>query len=132
MMEPGVVDQEEARVQAKAIEGLVQASRIGIGDDGLPEAAATEQGEQVAHALRVDLVEDVIEQQDRSDPGSLGRQVELGQLQRDQIGLLLALRSETLQRVATDGEDQVVAMHAHRGVLGGPVAFAAGERSIRC
>lgn len=55
-----MVEVEESHIVREAVERLVQAPGVRVGDQDLPKAPTAEQAQQVAHALGVDLVEDVV------------------------------------------------------------------------
>src|SRR5690606_25199922 len=118
-----VCEVEEADIEIEPVERLVQSIGIGIGDQHLAETPIAEQLEQVTHALRIELVKNIIQQQDRTYPAALLCEIELGELQCDQIGFLLALRSVAFQRLPVDRENEIVLMDAGGGVLRLPVAI---------
>jgi hypothetical protein len=61
-----VFEAEETDIQGQPVQHVVHAAGIRIRDEHLTEAVAREQLQQVAHPLGVDLVEDVVQQQDRA------------------------------------------------------------------
>src|SRR5581483_7201938 len=85
-------------------------------------AGAADAGGEDAPAGRVELGENVIEQQERRDAGALGEQLRLGQEEREP---LLALRAEGPE-VAPAGEDRdVVQVRAEPGHAAVEVALEA-------
>ena len=101
---------------------------VGVGDEDLTELLAGNEGDNLFHAAGVELVEDVVEQQDRG-VAAVGatEKVELCQLQGYDEGLVLSLTALAAYGVAAKGEDEVVAVDAvqriaHDAVFG-PVAL---------
>ena len=74
------------------------------------------QAHEFHHTLVIQLVKDVVEQQNRLIADLLVVELELCQADGHHEGFLLSLRAETLQRMAIQGEIQVILMDAHVGV----------------
>ena len=70
---------------------------------------------EVRPAIRVELAEDVIEQQQRRPAVELGQQVELGELEGEDRGALLAARGEPGQVPPGQVEGEVVAVRPDDG-----------------
>ena len=85
-----------------------------------PNGVFRDQPDELFDAPGVELVEQVVEQQDRASRLSSCATIGvLGQFQGDQERLLLALRAVFAQGVAADPEHQIVAVNARRGELVG-------------
>ena len=91
---------------------------------------------EMAAPGRIQLAEDVVEQEQRRPAVEIGQQVQLGQLERQDRGPLLAARGEGGQVAAVEAEDQVVAVRPdERGavpdLLLGGLAQPPGQRVPR-
>ena len=96
---------------------------VAVGNEDLTETFAGHDADQLFDALHVELVEDVVQQQDRPNRTVAGYQIELGQLQRDEKRLLLSLGTVFAQRIVAEGHTQVVTVHAACSVLVRPVLW---------
>ena len=84
---------------------------IGIGDKDLTKIVAGNQTDNLLYTLGVELVEDIVEQQERRRLRTRPLQeVKLCQLQRNDVGLILSLRTLTFHQVAIEGKLQIVTM----------------------
>ena len=70
--------------------------------------------DEVRAPVRIELAEDVVEQEERRAPVERGQEVELGELEGEDRGPLLAARGEPGQIAAGQVEGEVVAMRPDR------------------
>ena len=92
--------------------------------------------DEMRAAVRVELGEDVVEQQERRPPVERGQEVELGQLEGQDRGPLLAARGEAREVASVELEDEVVAVRpderrAVPDLLVGGLGEAARQRVAR-
>ena len=108
-----LTDVEYLVVKGSGAEYLVEMVAIGIGDEYLSEVVAGHQTYNLLHTLGVELVEDVVEQQQRRRLRARPLQeVKLRQFQGYDIGLVLSLRTLALHQMTVERKLQVVTMHA--------------------
>ena len=86
---------------------------VGRGDDALPVAGDPHR--QALAAVGIELAHDVVEQEQRRAPASLGQRLALGDEQRQQRQPLLALRPVGAQGAPVALEHEVVAVRAVAG-----------------
>ena len=85
--------------------------RVGRGDDGL-DVLALQKGEQGFAAAGVEFAHDVIEKENRIFSRFGAEEFELGELEGERAGALLALRAVGAKVDAVDGDGEVVAVRA--------------------
>lgn len=88
-----VFDREEGVRPAGLVQNPAQTGGVAVRNDDLPERIFRHQPYELFHAPRIELVEQVVEQQDRLLAFLLRDYRVLGQFQGDQERLLLALRA---------------------------------------
>lgn len=125
-----VFDREEGVRPAGLVQNPAQTGGVAVRNDDLPERIFRHQPYELFHAPRIELVEQVVEQQDRLLAFLLRDYCVLGQFQGDQERLLLALRAVFAQGVAADSEHQIVAVNARRGELVGQILLPRGEENL--
>ena len=76
----------------------------------------TDQTDEFHHALVVEFIEDVVQQQNGLVANLLVIELKLCQANRDHKRLLLSLRAETLQWMAVQGKFQVVFVDTYVGI----------------
>lgn len=104
---------------------FVQVVAVGVGDECLSEGISAHQCHDAFHSLRVQSVEDVIQQQ--YWPGSAARMVQklvLCQFQCHQHGLVLSLASFSAYWISVYHHLQVIAVYAMQRVSYGQVLVA--------
>lgn len=99
---------------ARLVENPFQACRVAVGDQDLPEGVVRDQPDQLFDPPGVELVEQVVQQQDRAFALRLGDDGVLRQFEGDQEGFLLSLRPVFAQGITSDFQHQVVAVNACR------------------
>ena len=104
---------------------LVQVVTVCVGDEGLSEGVSAHQCYDTFYALRVQAVEDVVQQE--YGPCAATRMVQkivLCQFQCHQHGLVLSLASFAPYRVSVYHHLQIVAVYAVQGVSYGQILMA--------
>ena len=100
------------------VEDRLHATGLGVGEEHLSETVAADEGDELFDPQEVELVEDVVEEEDRLDAMMVEQILELRQFQREGETLLLTLRAETLEgHVVVEGEEEVVLVGSAGGVL---------------
>ena len=100
-------------ITLRALQNLVEVPAVGVGDEDLAEGIARDQIDDLLHTLGIELVEDVVEQeQGRGLAARPLQEVELRQLQRDDIGLVLPLRALALDGIAAQRHLQLILVDA--------------------
>ena len=85
-------DVEEAVLKVgQVVEECLDAAGLGVGEEDLAEAVAADEGDELAYAVEVELVEDVVEQEDGFLAGVVEEVLELGQFEGKCEALLLPL-----------------------------------------
>ena len=104
---------------------FVQVVAVGVRDEGLSELPAAHEPYNLFHPRGIQLVEDVIEEQDGSRAAARAvQELELGQLQGNEVRLVLSLAAFTLHGVAAQRHLQVILVDAVQGVAHGTVLMA--------
>ena len=94
---------------------------VGVGYENLPERLVRDYAHYVGHAQRIELVENIVEQKQRSDAAQIFQEVELGKTQGDSVGLALPLRTDFAHQLVTEHQFNVVAVHTLRSKAQQPV-----------
>ena len=82
---------------------------VGIGNENLPEVIARDEAYNLLHTTAVELVEDVVEEQQRRTPTCrTAQKVELRKFQGQHIRLVLPLASLTFHGIPAELHHQVV------------------------
>ena len=98
---------------------------IGVRDEDLSEALPTYQLHDLLHPLRIELVEDVVQQKQRSGPtASPAQEIELSQLQGNEERLALSLTAFPSHKVSALQHLEVILVDAMQGIAHGPVLEA--------
>ena len=98
---------------------------VRVRDEYLPEAVAADELNYLLHSVCVELVEDVIKQEERCGAAACpAQEVELGEFQRDEERLALALRAFPADGVSALQHFEVVLVNAMQGVAHGSVLEA--------
>ncbi len=104
---------------------------VAVGNEYLSELLACDDRQQLRHAVHVQLVEQVVEQQYRPLALTVGEYGVLSQFQSDEERLLLPLRAVFAQRIAANGEHHVVAVYAACGKAVCQIALQRGFKQLR-
>ena len=99
---------------------------VDIGDENLSEGVARDEADDLLHARGVEAVEDVVEQEYGHLAAQAAQVVKLGELEGDEVGLVLPLRAFTLDGIAAKLHHEVVLVYAvqriaHDAVFGTPI-----------
>ena len=95
---------------------------VGIGDENLTEVVARHQLHDCLHSLGIQLVEDVIqEEQRRGVRHRTAKEIKLRQLQCEHKRLVLSLTSLTLHLIVAYQHLQVIPMHTMQRVAHGTI-----------
>lgn len=124
-----VPDREKRIFAARLVEDRTQPCGVAVGDQDLPERIFGHEADQLLHAPGVELVEEVVQQQDRFFALFPGDDGVLRQFEGYQERFLLSLRPVFAQGVAADFQHQVVAVDACRGEFVGEVFCRAARSS---
>ena len=103
---------------------------VGVGDENLPEGVLGDDGYDGFDTSSVQLVEDVVQEQQRFETRCPGEELVLRQAQGDGKCLLLALRGSAAHGHSTEGQHNVVAVWACRGVAEKVVARAVAFKEV--
>ena len=83
---------EDSVVALGALEDFVEVLAVGVGDEDLSEGIAGDEVDDLFDALGIELVEDVVEQEQGSGLAACPlEKIELGELEGDDVGLVLSL-----------------------------------------
>ena len=88
-----VLHMEEGEFLPGLQQDAVQMFAVGVGDEYLPEGIAGHEFHNLCHPVRVQFVEYVVQQQDGREAVHSFQEVELRQLERCEVGLVLPLRA---------------------------------------
>ncbi len=91
----------------------VKVTAVGVGDEYLAEAAVGDELHDALHAVGIELVEYIVEQQERFQACGAVQKFVLGKAQGYGECLALALRAGALHWHAVEREQQVVAVGPH-------------------
>ena len=125
-----VPDREKRIFAARLVEDRTQPCGVAVGDQDLPERIFGHEADQLLHAPGVELVEEVVQQQDRFFALFPGDDGVLRQFEGYQERFLLSLRPVFAQGVAADFQHQVVAVDACRGEFVGEVFLPCREEQF--
>ena len=104
---------EEAIVFAPARDDLVEVLTVRIRDEDLPEVTPSDQTNNALHTLSIELVEDIIQEEQRALGVGRREQGILGELQRDEEGLILPLAPDLANELFAKEHLQVVLVQPH-------------------
>ena len=86
---------------------------VRIRDEDLPEVTPSDQTDDALHTLSIELVEDVIQEEKRALGVGRREQGVLGELQRDEEGLILPLAPDLANELFAEEHLQVVLVQTH-------------------
>ena len=118
-------------IAAHTVQDAVQVAAVRIRDENLAKAVARHELHNLLHAPGVQLVEEVVQQEQRHRARRALQEVELRQLQRHQIRLVLSLRAFLLDREIAQQHVQFVLMDAPQGIAHDAVPLAALAQDVQ-
>lgn len=103
---------EQSVALRRRVQNRLQAHLVAIGNENLSELLARNHLDQLLHTSRIELVEQVVQQQYRSLALVLGNNLILSQFQRNKKRFLLSLRAIFSQWIAANFQSQIITMNA--------------------
>ena len=98
------------------IQKILNPLSLSISDKHLSEIIVADQFHQLRHPIVVQLVENVIQKQNRLEAYLLIVEIELRKLDGDHKRLLLSLRAESLNLMIINQKTQIIFMNADVGI----------------
>ena len=106
------IDGENVVLRPDEMYDFVQILPVCVGNEYLPEMIRRNQFHDLFYALGIELVENIIEQQDRRGIALFPQKIVLGQFQGDQLSLALSLRAYAFHGILAQHHVHVVPMYA--------------------